>query len=136
MKKSYFRNIFNNYHNIGFGSLKTDVCLEQTVWSFQEELNMKLMPAKKKVLITEKRVHSLRAKSFFEKLREEADGLKNISFDCQKNLPLPKVSDQIAYYSRQLYFYNLTMVEGSSTQPFSKENVFSMCALKMSPAKI
>ena len=26
VKKSYFRNIFNNYYNIGFGSPQTDVC--------------------------------------------------------------------------------------------------------------
>ncbi|XP_046683195.1 uncharacterized protein LOC124369303 isoform X1 [Homalodisca vitripennis] len=32
----------------------------------------------------------------------------------QKNLPLPKLPDQICYYSRQLYCYNLTVVSGTS----------------------
>lgn len=35
----------------------------------------------------------------------------------KKNLPLPKVPDQLCYYSRQLYFYNLAVVEGSSKLP-------------------
>lgn len=86
---------------------------------------MKPILLKKKILIIEKIVHTLKAKSFFEKLREEVDGLKIISFDCQKNLPLPKLADQITYYSRQLYFYNFTMVEGSSTLPFTKERIFA-----------
>lgn len=75
--------------------------------------------------MTEKRVHSLRAEAFFEKLKEVSDGLKIFSFDCQKNLPLPKVPDQMAYYSRQLYFYNFTVVEGASNIPLVKERVFT-----------
>lgn len=65
------------------------------------------------------------AQRLFSKNKEKEDGLKIISFNCQKNLPLPKVPDQICYYSRQLYFFNLTMVEGSSTLPMIKERVFS-----------
>lgn len=80
---------------------------------------------KKIYFMTEKRVHSLRAKSFFENLRDTTPDLKIISFDFQKNLPLPKVPDQSCYYSRQLYFYNLAVVEGHSNLPLNKERVFS-----------
>ena len=33
-----------------------------------------------------------------------------LSFDCHKNQVLPKVPDSAAYYSRQLYMYNFTIV--------------------------
>lgn len=80
---------------------------------------------KKIYFMTEKRVHFLRAKSFFENLRNTTPDLKIISFDFQKNLPLPKVPDHSCYYSRQLYFYNLAVVEGHSNLPLNKERVFS-----------
>ncbi|XP_050310860.1 uncharacterized protein LOC126746594 [Anthonomus grandis grandis] len=47
-----------------------------------------------------------------------------LSFDCQKNLVNPKVQDQIAYYSRQLYTYNFTIVKGSSKTKLQNNNVF------------
>lgn len=47
------------------------------------------------------------------------------SFDCQKNLVLPKVPDQSCYYSRQLYLYNFTVVQGSSKQPLNANTTFS-----------
>lgn len=37
---------------------------------------------------------------------------------------LPKVSDQNAYYGRQLYFYNLTVFEGLSLAHTNKQNSF------------
>lgn len=123
VKLSYFRSIFNNSYNIGFGSPRTDVC--STCLELSEKIKNEADPAKKSKFITEKRVHSLRAKAFYEKLREQSDGLKIISFDCQKNLPLPKLPDQACYYSRQLYYYNFTMVEGSSTLPLEKQRIFA-----------
>lgn len=47
------------------------------------------------------------------------------SFDCPKNQPLPKLPDQSTYYSRQFYIYNLTIVQGTSKDKLTKENVFS-----------
>lgn len=37
----------------------------------------------------------------------EDEGVLTLSYDCQKNLVLPKVPDQSAYYGRQAYFYYL-----------------------------
>ncbi|KAL4706794.1 hypothetical protein ACJJTC_018175 [Scirpophaga incertulas] len=123
VKQSYFRRIFNNTYNIGFGTPKTDVC--STCLELIEKIKIEADPVKKNTLMVEKRVHSLRAKAFFEKLREAQDDIKIISFDCQKNLPLPKLPDQSTYYSRQLYYYNLTMVEGTSKDPLTPRNVFA-----------
>lgn len=125
VKLSYFRYVFNNFFNIGFGSPQTDVC--STCLELSEKLKLVTNAAEKNALITQKRVHKLRAKAFFDKLREQRDDLKIISFDCQKNLPIPKLPDQICYYSRQLYLYNFTMVEGSSNQPMTRDNVFAYC---------
>ncbi|CAH1956982.1 unnamed protein product [Acanthoscelides obtectus] len=46
-----------------------------------------------------------------------------MSFDCQKNLTLPKIPDQSVYYSRQLYLYNFTTVTGDSHSNLTPENV-------------
>ena len=55
--------------------------------------------------------------------RDDED-LLIVSFDCQKNQVLPRVPDQSAYYSRQLYKYNLTVVVGGSRCTQTKNNVF------------
>jgi len=47
-----------------------------------------------------------------------------ISFDCQKKPTVAPCSDQAAYYSRQLYKYNLTIEIGHSKFVYTKDNVF------------
>lgn len=74
--------------------------------------------------MVEKSIDKLRAKAFFDSLREERVGLKIISFDWQKNQAMPKIPDQFVYYSRQLYTYNFAAVSGTSHSPRSKENDF------------
>lgn len=74
-------------------------------------------------VITEKRVHTLRAKSFYSILREEEEGYLILSFDCQKNMSLPKLPDSSAYFSSQINFYNFCIVTGSSNAKLTKDNV-------------
>lgn len=121
VKKSYFCRIFNTCYNIGFGSPRTDVC--STCLQLSERIKKEKDEKVKQNLLTERRIHKLRAKAFFSMLEEEREGLKTISFDCQKNQPMPKIPDQSAYYSRQLYTYNFAVVTGSSHSSLSKENV-------------
>lgn len=121
VKKSYFRGIFNRCYNIGFGSPRTDVC--SVCLQLKEKIKVEKSDDAKKKLIIEYHVHKLRAKAFFEFLKEENPELLTISFDCQKNQVLPKLPDQSVYYSRQLYIYNFTAVTGSSHSPLTKENV-------------
>lgn len=82
VKSSYFRHIFNNYYNLGFGVPQTDVCSK--LLELGEKIKLEQDGNKKTNLILEKRVHTLRAKSFFENLRNTTPGLKIISFDFQK----------------------------------------------------
>ncbi|CAG4952528.1 unnamed protein product [Parnassius apollo] len=125
VKKGPFRKIFNNNYNLGFGSPRTDVC--STCILLLEKIKRESDEAQKQRLMVEHRVHKLKAKAFFNLVREERPNLKTFSFDCEKNLPLPKTPDQITYYSKQLYLYNCTIVEGSSKAPLTTQNVFAYC---------
>lgn len=126
VKGSFFRQIFNTAFNIGFGSPRTDVC------SFCLECDEKLKlfkndNTKKQDIMVIKRVHKLKAKAFYRLLKENKPKMKILSFDCEKNLALPKLPDQSTYYSRQLYLYNFTIVEGHSKSSLTPDNVFSYC---------
>lgn len=123
VKQSFFRKIFNTYYNIGFGSPRTDVC--STCISLQEQLKVEKDPTKRNELMIQKRIHSLKYKAFYSILKEESETTKTISFDCQKNQPLPKLPDQSAYFSRQFNFYHFAIVEGNSKAKLGKENVHS-----------
>ncbi|KAJ8962438.1 hypothetical protein NQ314_005734 [Rhamnusium bicolor] len=79
------------------------LCLE-----YKEKIKREKVQSKKVKLMILQRIHKLRAKAFSEILRKESDHLLTISFDCEKNLVVPKIPDQITYYKRQLYLYNLT----------------------------
>lgn len=125
VKPLYFRSVFNKCFNLGFGSPRVDVC--STCLQLGEKLKTTITESEKSTLMAEKTVHKRRAKEFFNMLKEDNPKIKILSFDCQKNMPLPKIADQITYYSRQLYFYNFTMVEGNSKSPLTEKNVFSYC---------
>lgn len=122
VKQSYFRHVFRTKFNIGFGSPRTDEC--STCVSLLERIKNCKDPNIKKNLIAEQSCHKLKAKSFYNMLKEKRENLITISFDCQKNQVLPRVQDQSAYYSRQLYKYNLTIVIGDSKAKQTVDNVF------------
>ncbi|KAL0879252.1 hypothetical protein ABMA27_003032 [Loxostege sticticalis] len=103
VKQSYFRHIFKREFNLGFGNPKTD----------------------KNEVMTSLRVHKLRSKAFFKMMQEKEDDMITFSFDCQKNSPLPRIPDQSAYYSRQFYLYNLTIVQGPSKDKLDKDTTFA-----------
>jgi hypothetical protein len=121
VKESYFRHIFNTRFNIGFESPKSDTCSKCT--ELKERLKLEKNEEKASGLSNELKFHRLRADSFYEFLQETKPELKTISFDCQKNQPVPKFPDQVTYYSRQLSVYNFTIVEGDSHASLKKENV-------------
>lgn len=122
VKESFFRHVFRTRFNIGFGRPRVDEC--STCISLNERLKQEKHCDDKQNLLTEHRVHKLKYKAFYTLLKEEREDLLTISFDCQKNQVLPKVPDQIAYYSRQLYKYNFTIVVGSSKCAQTKTNVY------------
>lgn len=118
-KESFFRCVFNNSFNIGFGAPQVDVCSQ--CLEYKEKIKREKNQDEKARILTEQKIHKLRAKAFFAALREEREDLLTVSYDCQKNLVLPKIPDQITYYKRQMYLYNFTVVVGASTSKLTKK---------------
>lgn len=123
VKQHYFRYIFNRSYNLGFGSPRVDVC--STCLSLQEKIKACKNEPEKANLMVLKRVHRLKYKKFYTLLKENRDDLLILSFDCQKNQPLPKLPDQSAYYCRQLYLNNFCIVKGHSKSKLTLDNVTS-----------
>lgn len=123
VKNSYFRYVFNHNFNLGFGSPRVDVC--STCLELTEKIKHETDPRKLSSLQTTQAIHKKRAKAFFSLLREKHSEILTLSFDCQKNLANPKIPDQEAYYRRQLYLFNFSIVVGSSQCKMSRENCFS-----------
>nr|CAH7727985.1 unnamed protein product [Callosobruchus chinensis] len=119
VKESFFRFYFNTNYNIGFGTPKTDVC--STCIRFKEELKKEKDVGKHNDLIIKQRVHTLKAKAFFQLLKESRQTRETFSIDCQKNLCLPKLPDQSAYFSQQYNLFNFTVVNGSSKYKLGKD---------------
>lgn len=122
VKQSFFRRIFNSTYNLGFGTPRTDVCsrcLELT-----EKIKTSTEPDKKQEYIVQKRIHSIKAKAFYNLLKTEDENILVMSFDCQKNMMLPKLPDQSSYFSRQINFYNFSVVVGTSKSKLEHKNVF------------
>lgn len=122
VKESYFRSYFNNKYNIGFGTPKTDVC--STCLKVKEELKIERNERKRNKIMTKHRVHKLKSAAFFQLLKEIKNNREVFSIDCQKNLCLPKLPDQAAYFSQQYNFYNFCVVHGSSKEKLDKNNIW------------
>lgn len=121
VKESYFRKIFNTEFNIGFKAPSMDEC--STCIEFDHRIAIEKDEEVKKELQFKRTFHRKQGDAFFEYLRKKPDDVFILSFDCQKNLVLPKITDQIAYYSRQLYCYNLSITRGVSTDHLNPHTV-------------
>ncbi|XP_046673782.1 uncharacterized protein LOC124362930 [Homalodisca vitripennis] len=133
VKYEYFRKIFVENYNVGFGSPATDQC-SQCLKLKEKILSVVDFEEKGKLKI-ELQVHKKRGKMFFELLQSEEAGTITFSFDCQKNLIFPKLTDQAAYFLRQFYVYNFTMCLGSSLSKQTVENTFIYAWTEMEGAK-
>lgn len=122
VKRSYFRFVFNTNFNIGFKAPATYVC--STCTMLKESIKTEKDADRRQTLMNRLVVHKRRAKAFFKLLREGQPNTITMSIDCQKNMAVPKLFDQAAYFSRQISFYNFGVVEGTSKSALAKENVF------------
>lgn len=112
--KSMFKRIFYTDFNIGFSSPASDVCgtcinLKNTIKQNTEN---------KATLITELRMHKLRANAYYKLLNETPDKSVTFCFDLQQVHPLPKTPIQDAFYLRQISFYAFCCVDVKSRAPF------------------
>ena len=89
-----YRKIFNYDFNLGFGSIKSDVCARcdsgEADDAHKSEIEKSLLKMK------EDRSSALNSK-------DQAF----ITFDMEKTLPLPKVPTSVAFYLSQLWLYNV-----------------------------
>lgn len=104
---------------------RTDVC--STYLSLSERVKREKDPTLRSNLLIEKRVHRLKYQAFYKHLQETDNKLLILSYDCQKNNPLPKVPDQSKYYSRQICVQSFTVVRGHSKSKLDKSSVTSYC---------
>nr|CAI5863206.1 unnamed protein product [Callosobruchus analis] len=59
------------------------------------------------------RIHKIHRNSIYQLLKGQDDvEIVTFSYDCKKNLALPKVPEKTAYFSLQLNFYHVAIVEG------------------------
>lgn len=106
-----FRNIFNTKFNLRFGRPKVDTC------KTCDQINTKLKccdATEYGQLKKEKDDHDAlvqKYKSMFSETLENAknghDNIEVLTFDLQRALEMPRLSTSVAYYKRQLWFYNL-----------------------------
>ncbi|KAJ8875366.1 hypothetical protein PR048_023261 [Dryococelus australis] len=118
----YYRTIFNEEFNIGFGSPCVEKC--STCCQLEIKISAERSKPEKTNLTLQLKVHKKRAEVFYQILREEMESNITFSYDCEKNLALPKIPDQATYYARQLYLYNSTICQGSSKSSQTKDNTF------------
>lgn len=90
----YYREVFVTEFNLGFGNPRSDVCAKCDSSDNNDEQHVRNY----KVALAE--LSSDRVKA------SNNENIAFITFDLQKTMPLPKISTNIAFYLRQLWFYN------------------------------
>ncbi|GFS25892.1 hypothetical protein ElyMa_005195300 [Elysia marginata] len=139
VKCSYdtYRDTFNNKFNISFGYPRKDTCttcdklkvkldslnckLNQT--SLDSDTSIDLQRRKDRITATLE-LHQRKGEVFYERKKasrieaQNNDDVEAVCFDFQKNLPLPNVTTQDVYFSRQLSFYSFNIHILSSDKVF------------------
>lgn len=102
-----FTKIFNEKFNLSFQNPKVDVCSQCEFLT--NRINGNIEPEVNKAALD---LHKTTANRFYEVLRESKneDDTLTLAFDMQQNQPLPKTNVSEAYYARQLWLYNFTVV--------------------------
>ena len=123
---SVYARIFYDRFNLSFRAPRTDVCAD--CFSLRQQISIKKREGKKQEvhdLRVKLKLHLLRAKTFYSLLKNAKNecGILAVTFDLQKNLPLPRMNITDVYYKRQLWMYNLGIVIHGYHQ--STKDVFS-----------
>lgn len=67
--------------------------------------------------MVEYRVHKLRAKAFYDYMRDNPPNSMSLCFDLQQVQPVPKTPIQDSFYARQISLYNFCIVPLDSRDP-------------------
>lgn len=134
-KVSYesYRSIFNTHYNIAFGYPRCDTCstcdeynvnlraLNQSLENSEDKENFE---DKIKLLKINNQVHLKKAETFYARKRNarlsarRIESVEAICMDFQKNLNVPNITTNDAYYKRKLgyYLFNIHMLSNSSSK--------------------
>lgn len=112
-----FRHIFNTSFNLAFHPKKVDTC--RRCDEFKAEIDSERTNTVKKLcLMQQRRDHWEIVKNtnkFFNQtrhfLRDEANNIEMFTFDLQRALELPSITTSEAFYRRQLWVYNLCILD-------------------------
>lgn len=110
-----FRHVFNTQFNLRFKPLKVDTC--KTCDSIESNLKSSCGKEYEEYLIAKEDHHSLVQKykmSFKEQNDDAKKSYEKIvirTFDLQRALELPYLTTSVAFYSRQLWLYNLCVYD-------------------------
>lgn len=106
---SMFRKVLCGEFNVGFKSPASDVCGHCTL--LDNKIKAASSSDQKANLFMQKRLHKVRAKAFYQLIRENKEGELTLCFDMQQVQPLPRTPIQQAFYKRQIGLYNLCIMD-------------------------
>lgn len=114
VKRTFFEKIFNKL-NIGISSPASDICSK--CFSLKQKILSESDMAAKQRYIAEKRVHTLKAKAFYELLKEKGAKTSTLCFDLQQVQPLPRTPIGESFYLRQIGLYSMCVTEYNTKEP-------------------
>lgn len=116
---SVYKRIFYKEFNLRFKPLKKDTCKKCDLYKRKIE---NADEATRQMLEEWHNFHLDKADSLTKQMKKDLkdaetnEKLETLTYDMQKTLPLPRLTTSIAYYKRQLNFYNLGIHVGSSNE--------------------
>ncbi len=122
-----FRGIFNTEFNLSFKKRHSDTCNTCNIFAASQN-DPSLTEDERRELLESKENHdALReqiCRQFKENVNDSSDDTMVLTFDLQKVLCTPFLSDNIAYYKRQLATYNFCIVDEKQQKGKEQINTF------------
>ena len=110
VKYEFYRERFNNHHNLSFGRPQSDTC--PTCDEFELKIKEASDSTVRATLKAKMQLHHCKAERFYESLREhtflakEDPSVATLSFDFQQNLSSPVLPVGEIFYAWQLWLFN------------------------------
>lgn len=111
VKEYFYRHIFNTKFNLHFHVPRQDTC--KSCDQYKQKIDVEDNERRTNELKIQHNLHLRKAEKARQSLRKDGEDAKEnpeiytITIDLQKALPFPKLSVSEAYYTRNMYCYNL-----------------------------
>ncbi|XP_030761220.1 uncharacterized protein LOC115886267 [Sitophilus oryzae] len=131
VSENIFREIFNHDFNLSFKKRHSDTCNACNTFKANKD-NQNLSEEERRTLTESKEAHDALREQIFKEFKQNVNQTSEdtivLTFDLQKVLDTPSLSDNVAYYKRQLATYNLCIVDEKTHKAYMyvwSENVAS-----------